>query len=258
LNLRLLQKHWNFFGKSDPLWAVLTHPEKRNAGWDTEEFFQTGVAEVDGALNYVESLHPLPSKKRALDFGCGVGRLTQALALHFEQVYGVDISPAMIEHARAYNKHGSRCEYLLNQRSDLAILAGNQFDFIYSNITLQHMPPRYIKSYLREFLRLLSPEGVLLFQLPSQRSGKFASIRSLPRRLYHHVLYPSAPFMDMRGIRKKNVVRWLTKHGGKMLDLIPDRSGGPEWDGFRYLVGRPSSGLAGPSSTTSNPNGPLT
>jgi hypothetical protein len=46
--------------------------------------------------------------------------------------------------------------------------------------------------------------------------------------------------MDMRGIRKDNVVRWLTKHGGKMLDLIPDRSGGPDWDGFRYLVGRAS------------------
>jgi len=233
LNLRLLQKHWNFFGKSDPLWAVLTHPEKRNAGWDTEEFFQTGLAEVDAALNYVESFHPLTSKKRALDFGCGVGRLTQALALHFEQVYGVDIS--------------------LNQRSDLGILAGNQFDFIYSNITLQHMPPRYIKCYLREFLRLLSPDGVLLFQLPSQRSGKFASIRSLPRRLYHHVLYPSSPFMDMRGIRKDNVVHWLTKHGGKILDLIPDRSGGPEWDGFRYLVG-----LAGTPRTTYNPNNRLT
>ena len=59
--------------------------------------------------------------------------------------------------------------------------------------------------------------------------------------------------MDMRGIRKENVVRWLTKHGGKMLDLVPDRSGGPEWDGFRYLVG-----LAGTSSTTYIPNNRLT
>ena len=37
MNLRQLQKHWNFFGKSDPLWAVLTHPEKRNAGWDAAD-----------------------------------------------------------------------------------------------------------------------------------------------------------------------------------------------------------------------------
>jgi ubiquinone/menaquinone biosynthesis C-methylase UbiE len=253
LNLRLLQKHWNFFGKTDPLWAVLTHPEKKNSGWDAEEFFQTGVSEVNAALQYVESLHPLPSKKRALDFGCGVGRLTQALALHFEQVDGVDISPAMIEHARAYNKHGSRCEYLHNQRSDLSILPSNRFDFIYSNITLQHMSPRYSKRYLREFLRLLTSNGVLLFQLPSQRSGKFASVRSLPRRLYHHVLYPSAPFMDMRGIRKDKVVRWLTKHGGKVLDFIPDRSGGPEWDGFRYLVARAApSALVPPTTRTTD------
>jgi ubiquinone/menaquinone biosynthesis C-methylase UbiE len=238
LNLRQLQKHWNFFGKSDPLWAVLTHPEKRNSRWDAEEFFQTGVDEINGAIAYVESIHPLPSKKRALDFGCGVGRLTQALALHFERVSAIDISPAMIEHARAFNKYESRCEYLQNERSDLSILPSNEFDFIYSNITLQHIAPRYIKRYLREFLRLLSPDGVLLFQLPTRRSGKFASIRSLPRRVYHHVLYPSAPFMDMRGIPKDNVMRWLTKHGGKVLDLIPDRSGGPEWEGYRYLVRR--------------------
>jgi trans-aconitate methyltransferase len=251
LNLRQLQKHWNFFGKSDPLWAVLTHPEKRNARWNAEEFFQTGINEINGAVSYVESIHPLPSKKRALDFGCGVGRLTQALALHFEQVSGVDISPVMIEHARTYNKFGDRCEYIHNERSDLSILPSNRFDFIYSNITLQHMPPHYTKLYLREFMRLLNPDGLLLFQLPSDRSGKFASIRSLPRRIYHHVLYPSSPFMDMRGIPKDNVVRWLTKHGGKVLDFIPDRSGGPEWEGFRYLVGR---AVAASTAATSKPN----
>jgi hypothetical protein len=54
--------------------------------------------------------------------------------------------------------------------------------------------------------------------------------------------------MDMRGIRKDNVVRWLTKHGGKVLDFIPDRSGGPEWEGFRYLVSRaPASAAEAPS-----------
>jgi len=59
--------------------------------------------------------------------------------------------------------------------------------------------------------------------------------------------------MDMRGIRKENVVRLLTKHGGKVLDLIPDRSGGPEWDGFRYLVSRAtSSGLVPPTNRTTD------
>ena len=37
----------------------------------------------------------------ALDFGCGVGRLTHALAPHFERTYGVDVSSTMIEQAQA-------------------------------------------------------------------------------------------------------------------------------------------------------------
>ena len=86
--------------------------------WDVEKFFHSGVLEIDAMIRYTESIHPLV-KKNALDFGCGVGRLTQALAMHFDRVCGVDISPAMIEHARTYQKSAGRSEYLLNETGDL-------------------------------------------------------------------------------------------------------------------------------------------
>src|SRR5262249_48837046 len=105
---------------------------------------------------------------RALDFGCGVGRLTQALARHFETVVGVDIAPSMLRGARKYNKFGDRCQYVLNERDDLRLFESNSFDFIYSNRVLQHMRPEYGKSYLREFIRVLSPEGLLVFYMPSE------------------------------------------------------------------------------------------
>ena len=57
---------------------------------------------------------------QALDFGCGVGRLTQALAEHFERVAGVDIAASMIARARQENRHGDRVRYVVNERSDLA------------------------------------------------------------------------------------------------------------------------------------------
>ena len=80
--------------------AILARSEKKNVPWDVGKFFQSGVFEIDAMLQYAESIQPLRGKKYALDFGCGVGRLTQALASHFERVCGVDISPAMIQHAR--------------------------------------------------------------------------------------------------------------------------------------------------------------
>src|SRR5213075_3164955 len=133
------------------------------------EFFRTGVVEIDDVMAYVDRLGLKFARRAALDFGCGVGRLTQALCGHFDAAVGVDIAPSMIDKARAYNRHGERCRYSLNVSDDLSQFDDGQFDFIYSNIVLQHMLPRYSKKYVREFLRLLAPGGVAVLQLPTDR-----------------------------------------------------------------------------------------
>jgi ubiquinone/menaquinone biosynthesis C-methylase UbiE len=245
LNLRTLQKHWDLFGARDPLWAILTSPQKKNSRWDPAEFFQTGVWEIGEALRYVESRQPLAQKKTALDFGCGVGRLTQALATHFEQVHGIDISPSMIDHANHYNRFGDRCRYVLNQSLELTAFKDHTFDFIYSNITLQHMPPRYSRQYIAEFLRLLAPHGVLLFQLVSRSRATESRLTGGLRRFYYRVLWdflqPSTPLMDMYPVAKEEVVSWITSAGGRVLDVAADRAAEPDWEGYRYLVDRASS-----------------
>jgi len=67
------------------------------------EFFESGLKEINAVMRYVESLGIDVSRRRALDFGCGVGRLTQAIANYFEEVYGVDIALSMIEQATKCN-----------------------------------------------------------------------------------------------------------------------------------------------------------
>lgn len=229
------------FGSRDPLWAILTHPERKGRRWDVAEFFETGVGEVKHVLAYVSALAPHFGKRRALDFGCGVGRLTQALSEHFEEVYGVDISSAMIQQARGHNRHGDRCHYVVNEVDDLHIFPNEHFDFIYSNITLQHMPARYSQRYLAEFLRVLAPGGVLLFQLPSvvRKSGSTLAGRTL-RKFYYRflwdLLHPQTPYMGMYGIPKETVIRLINRHGGRVIDVVPDAAAEPEWEGYRYLV----------------------
>jgi SAM-dependent methyltransferase len=77
----------------------------------------------------------------------------------------------MISQAKKFNRHKDRCVYLQNDRSDLVLFQDNFFDFIYTSIVLQHMRPEYSKAYLKEFLRVLSPGGLLVFQLPSRPIG---------------------------------------------------------------------------------------
>ena len=169
MRLRQLQENWDEFGRTDPMWAILTYPGKEGERWSQEEFFETGNSEIDRLLQYLAGLGLSINRGKALDFGCGLGRLSQALARHFDEVVGVDIAPSMIEKARLLNQHGDRCRYVLNERDQLKKLGSERFDLIYTSFVLQHIRPRYTKRYLVEFMRLLVPGGVLVFQLPSER-----------------------------------------------------------------------------------------
>jgi len=244
MDLKDLQKNWDKLGKTDPFWAILTYPDKRGGKWQTDEFFRTGTTEVASVMNYVESLGIDICRRKAMDFGCGVGRLTQALADYFEEVCGVDIAPSMIELARRGNRRGDTCRYYLNHTDDLRIFLDGSVDFIYSNITLQHMQPGYSKNYIGEFIRILAPGGLLIFQLPSERISKFEQLKELIKTLLPSVLvnflykvrFGTDGKMEMYGIKKDELVTFLDKHDVKIIDISEDLSAGKKWMGFRYCV----------------------
>ncbi len=240
MSLRAVERQWTLLAERDPYWAILTAPDKTSNRWDIEEFFSTGIAEIDGVMRYLERVYPLPSRHRALDFGCGAGRLTQALARHFNHVTGVDISAPMLDLARQHNRAGARCEYLLNTRPDFALLPSAAFDFIYSNITLQHMPPRWSRRYLREILPLLAPGGALLFQLPSRARGDFTErSRRWAEASYGHLwwlLRRPHSYLEMHAQPRHRVIRLLEHAGGRILDITENENAGPQWESLSYLV----------------------
>lgn len=201
-----LQVNWDKFGKVDPLWAILTNSEKRNNKWNVDEFFRTGEAEIDGVIQYINSLQLPRRRQKALDFGCGAGRLTQALCRYFDQCYGVDIAPSMIELAEKYNRYGSKCHYYTNSAQDLSLFEDNSFDFIYSNIVLQHMEPEYSKNYIKEFIRVLAHDGLLIFQIPSERvpiekrllSGQSSINHPLPKSAFQAKITVLEPLTQVK------------------------------------------------------------
>jgi SAM-dependent methyltransferase len=168
MNINEMQKNWNELGKMDPLWAILAYPEKKGGKWDITEFFESGESEIARVMEHVDSLHVPLSRNRALDFGCGVGRVTQAFCRFFDQCCGIDVAPAMIELAEQYNRYGGRCHYYINTSNDLESFEGDSFDFVYSRLVLQHIEPEYSENYIRELFRVLAPGGLLVFQIPSE------------------------------------------------------------------------------------------
>jgi SAM-dependent methyltransferase len=162
-----LKQAWETLGRTDPLWAILTDPGRRGGRWDPAEFFETGRRTVGKVMRAIDQRGSLPRRERALDFGCGVGRLTQALCDHFDLVDGVDVAASMIERARGYNRFGDRCRYTINDRPDLSLYADGSFDLVSSSLVLQHMRPEYAARYVAEFARVVRIGGIIWFQLPS-------------------------------------------------------------------------------------------
>ena len=179
------QSLWDQHAALDPLWAVLAFPDKRGGRWTLHEFMKSGEREIALLFHrFAELQLPAPTR-RALDFGCGVGRLTQALARRQERVLGADISPVMIDLARRLNRYPDRADYMCTAETGLETLPAGSFQCIYSNIVLQHVPPDVSVHYLGEFFRLLEPNGLLVFQLPSHREPPVEpEIRPMPDAAY--------------------------------------------------------------------------
>lgn len=158
---------WERLARDDPYWAVLTAPDKVGNQWKLDAFFQTGIEDVEASLAVIDQHCPDLAKDRALDFGCGVGRLSQALAKTYQSVVGVDVAAKMLELAARHNRAPEQVSFVHNTRADLSKFPAGSFDLVFSLITLQHIPADLIRSYLPEFVRVLRPGGVIYFQLPT-------------------------------------------------------------------------------------------
>lgn len=238
MNLRSQQKQWNQLARHDPLWAILARPGKRNRRWDLEEFFATGRDEVEAVMRDINALGYPAVRGRALDFGCGIGRNTQALVNWFDHVTGVDISPAMLDLAHEHNHAPKRCDYILNADDDLHAFPDASFDFIYSRLVLQHLPAHQARRYIREFLRILRPSGLILFQLPSRRRPRPAwqVVASRAYRLIAGRILRVSRVVEMNGVPRETILRDIEESGGRILNVKIDQSAGPTWESYLYAI----------------------
>lgn len=238
--LEEVQRTWDRLAVEDPLWAIHSVPDKKGNRWEWSEFMATGISEIEQLTRYLADRGLRYGRRHALDFGCGVGRLSQALADHFDRVTGLDISPSMLELARARNRSGERCTYVLNQSGSLSVFQDGEFDLIYSNVTLQHVPRRLALGYIAEFVRILAPGGILVFQLPSHPASWRTWLRTaLPRPLlglYRRLCHGAAGSIQMNAIRCTEVLAAIERAGGRVLHVVRDGSAESGWASFRYIV----------------------
>jgi SAM-dependent methyltransferase len=240
--LERLRRVWNELGADDPLWAILSSPDKRGGRWDSAEFFAKGEAEIAHIEGFCAPLQRPGRRVLALDFGCGVGRLTRALASRYTQVIGVDISPSMLEQARVLNAQFPNVRFVENATPRLEFLADRSVDFIYSVITLHHIPVALQRAYIGEFARVLAPDGVAVFQIASGYSDDWRGwgYRLLPNWLLAPLrrrVHASAVAADIYPLAETDVNAIVTAAGRTVLLAFDIDSAGAGFRSRLFFVG---------------------
>lgn len=181
-------RQWVRWGEEDPWYGVLAEPEFRG-GAHRDAFLRRGEAHVDAMLADCRrlGLEPAPGA-RSLEFGCGVGRLLAPLARRLPRAVGIDISPGMLRQAAELIPAGQAELRLADGATPLPLQPDEQFDFIFSHIVLQHIPPRRGLQLLDGLLAALAPGGTAVIQAPlATRQGLRYRLNRL--RASHQILF---------------------------------------------------------------------
>ncbi len=253
MDIKQLRENFESLASKDPLWTVLSDNSKKGGRWDIEEFYATGESVIEDLGGRLERAGLSLHGSSAIDFGCGVGRLTFPLGQRFRECYGIDISQSMIDYAQSQSKRGTNCRFFANTSDRLDSFENNSIDFIYTAIVLQHIAPRYTFSYLREFSRVLSKGGILAFQLPSHLNPS-ASANQKPLRMFRKRAFYRAkslkqklarwlPFIggdsyfEMNAIPKKKIIRFLDSQCHlEVVDVQSFPAAGDAWISYLYIA----------------------
>jgi SAM-dependent methyltransferase len=236
-----IARDWQQLGTIDPLWAVYVAPGTERGGWNIGEFFATGCSEADRVFSELAGIGRPTARRIALDFGCGVGRLSQPLADRFDRVLAVDVSPAMLKRAAELDRSGGRIEFILNHEAHLGCVASASVDLVYSSLVLQHLVRPLAAKYLAEFIRILAPGGVAVVQLATRPTASLKgwADRLLPAPIIGwiqtHVLAYPAP-MRMEAMPTSWVRAQVAVASGRIIAQAEDSSYGGHWIYTRYFI----------------------
>ena len=164
-----MSDRWESFAQEDAEYFIWTDLDRSQGALAMQRFFASGEVAAQRLLDFAAA--DLRARRRSLEIGCGVGRLTVAMAKHFDEAVGVDIAPTML---RKLRENAERLE-LTNVRGELADAdwdAAGSVDFAYSWLVFQHIEDTgIIDRYLQRIARALCDDGVGCLQFDTRPRG---------------------------------------------------------------------------------------
>jgi SAM-dependent methyltransferase len=227
---------WTHMGKERPHHSVLTNDAflPHNLARTIDQFWASGEVEAAQVLAIMKAHAFSAVGKTCVEYGCGVGRVTGALAPHFGQYYAYDISGAHLAEARERVDSLSLTNVTLVQCADSFLSDLQPCDTFYSRIVFQHNPPPLMDALVRSALRALKPGGLAIFQLPTYADGYAFDFRQWLKD--GHTLE-----MEMHCLPQRHVFQAIADSECVPLEVCEDGSvGDPRFISNTFIVRRPA------------------
>lgn len=244
---------WEDLARREPYFAVLTSeglPGVEGNSIATAAFLETGEADISSLLSAITTLLGRDiAMGSALDFGCGVGRLTLPLARRAARVMACDVAPTMLTHARQNAESAGLNNVAFIDIDLLATLPPAEFDFVCSLLVFQYIRPADGYQLIGTLLNLLAPGGVAALHLTFGRPGR--RLRHLARwirgrsRVTHDMAdadrseEPSRPHTQINKYDESGVQRCVDAAGARVIGRFPADQG--EIRGAVLVIQKPSA-----------------
>jgi tRNA (mo5U34)-methyltransferase len=243
---------WAQMGATKPHWSVLTGTEylPQNINHlSIDRFYESGITEARtiGAILNRHDFHNIASKT-CVEYGCGLGRVTLALAGMFKSVKGYDISAThlkLAEERKAAQKIDN-AKFILSKDVNEKV---SSCDFFYSRLVFQHNPPPLILQLIASALGSLREGGVAIFQVSTYGPDYSFHVQK-------YIAKEWQPRLELHCVPQSEVFRAISAAECEVLEVREDSSlGRPTWVSNVFVVKRPNRSTE-PKGTPERIGGP--
>jgi SAM-dependent methyltransferase len=193
------ENRWETFAQDNAEYAIYTVPGIDFRRPEGKAMFE-GSGRVDVAQILGDAEQYLRGWDKALEIGCGIGRLTIPMARRFADVVGVDIAPTMLSKLST-NAREAGLDNIRGMLSHEAWDKCGPYDFVYSLIVFQHIEswPEIVR-YFSRISACLAPHGVCWVQFDTRPPTlAYRAVRLLP-----DVVLPRPWRKGIRRIRRRH------------------------------------------------------